>query len=1118
MHPWLQRQLDQLNLTQQMLPSDPSAWQEFLEQVSRSYREAEQAAGLIEQDGREQASTARSPDLEVQQSLSLLQATFNATDAGILALDKAGEVCNFNRKFVDLWQIPESMLTHPQGQSVLAFVLRQLRYPPQFLKTVMRLSAEPQIPTYDIVEFRDSRTFEVSSHPSKIGEKLVGRVWSFRDVTERRRVERALQHRVDFEQLITSLSTHFISLSTDGIDQGIQEALEKISKFIGVSRGFLYLFADSSALDSIVSTNISARTCYEWLAPIKTSDLKLSEPTSEFSRNSATPQERLIRVIENRIQIMSNVLMPTTVPWIIQQLGQLQSICLPNSDIADAAHRDLLTLSQFHPSNHQSAYSQAHSSQDIRFLILIPLVCRQSLVGFLRFDATHSSYSWSSDNISLLKMVAEMFSNTLERQRTEEALRRTEAKYRSIFENAAEGICQTTPQGQYLSANPALARILGYQSPEDLMQTLSDISQQLYVKPNQRAEFIQKIQAEGAVSGFESQVYRKDGSLIWISENSRAVHDRTGQILCYEGTVEDITQSKQAAEALKQAKESAIAASRAKSTFLANMSHELRTPLNAIIGYSEILAEEVADLGYTDLVPDLERICSAGRDLLALINDILDISKIEAGRMDLYLETFSIPSLIELVISTAQPLVDRNGNTLTVEWDDQVSTMQADMTKVRQILLNLLSNAAKFTTAGQIHLKAEVCLLSLPQVETRDETVESIPQACIRFQVSDTGIGMSLDQQDLLFQPFTQGDASMTRRYGGTGLGLAISQRFCQMMGGCILAESQLGQGSTFTVILPQTVISRTSEEEASRILISSEHLETDISPDLPAFTDLLEANNSPSKTVLVIDDDPVSRDLVVRSLSQVGLQAIIATTGEEGLHYAQKYSPDVITLDIMMPSMDGWTVLSALKANPQLAEIPVIVLSFVGDRARGFALGASDYLSKPVDRKRLATLVSRHQRLRDYPQSDASPGEILIVEDHKDTSRLLRGILEQDGWQVVEAEDGQVALNYLKQKQLTQTQPRLILLDLILPQMSGCELIAELRQVPDWAKIPVIVTTAMDLTVSEQSQLRASVEQVLQKGSYSSSELLEEVHQLIRATLEPLSWVAPQINSEFKP
>jgi len=499
-------------------------------------------------------------------------------------------------------------------------------------------------------------------------------------------------------------------------------------------------------------------------------------------------------------------------------------------------------------------------------------------------------------------------------------------------------------------------------------------------------------------------------------------------------------------------------ADRHKSEFLANMSHELRTPLNAIIGYSEMLQEDASDLGAEQFTDDLKKINAAGKHLLELINAVLDLSKIEAGKMDLYLETFEVATLVHDIVAVIQPLAAKNANRLEVHGAASVGPMHADLTKVRQALFNLLSNACKFTEQGAITLDVAR--------ELQDGADWLV------FRVSDTGIGMTPEQLARLFEAFTQADAATTRKYGGTGLGLALSRRLCRMMGGDVVAASEPGRGSTFTIRLPAIV--RDAAEEASA--------EAAATPAAPA-----ERAASGVGTVLVIDDEAAVRDLMQRFLGREGFRVVTAASGEEGLRRARELKPEAITLDVMMPGMDGWAVLSALKSDPAVADIPVVMLTIVDDKNLGYALGAADYLTKPIDRDRLTAVLGKYRR--DQP--------VLVVDDDPEVRGLLRRMLEPAGFAVVEADNGRAALERLR-----EVKPTVILLDLMMPEMDGFAFVSEFRRHEAWRAIPIVVITAKDLTREDRERLNGYVQKILMKGAHGRDELLADVRELVAASV----------------
>jgi PAS domain S-box-containing protein len=638
------------------------------------------------------------------------------------------------------------------------------------------------------------------------------------------------------------------------------------------------------------------------------------------------------------------------------------------------------------------------------------------------------------------------FVDISQRRRADEAMRLRERALRAI----AQGVFITDPAraNEPLSyVNAAFERLTGYTLREVKGRDIEFLR-----GPETDAAAVEEVRAayqEGREASVEVRFYRKDGGPFWATLSVAPVTGAAGSVTHFVGVLTDITERKRFEEQLLEAKEAAEAANVAKSQFLASMSHELRTPLNAVIMYSELLQEEAEDRGISDFIPDLEKIRGGGKHLLALVNGVLDLSKIEAGKMDLSLEGFDIAKMVEEVVGTVQPLVAKKANTLDVRCPAGLGDMHADLTKVRQVLFNLVSNACKFTEKGTITLEAA--------------RAEEDGREWVTFRVRDTGIGMTPEQVAKLFQPFTQADASTTRKYGGTGLGLAISKRFCEMMGGEVAVSSSPAEGSTFTVRLPVRVTA-----------------------PAPAPSEALDAGPAGAATVLVIDDDPAVHDFMARSLTAEGVRVATAADGEEGLRLAAQVRPAVIFLDVLMPRMDGWAVLTALKADRALADTPVVMMTIMNETEMGYVLGASEYLTKPIERDRLTALLQKY-RVADQEAA------VLVVEDDEATRHVVRRTLAKQGWTVAEAENGRVAL-----EQLARHKPALILLDLMMPEMDGFEFLAELRKNEAWQSVPVVVLTSKDLSPDERHLLSGNVEKILQKGAYGREALLRELRKVV--------------------
>jgi signal transduction histidine kinase/CheY-like chemotaxis protein len=710
----------------------------------------------------------------------------------------------------------------------------------------------------------------------------------------------------------------------------------------------------------------------------------------------------------------------------------------------------------------------------VKSAMAFPVMAGSEVAGVLEFFSTEK-VPRNEEILTVMGHIGTQLGRVAERKRAEKAVRKSNARTEQArgrlldaIEAISEGfalfgaddrlvICNSNYRDMYIGADVDVVEGVPYQ---DILRSAVRAGMIGGVSDADQDWFESRLAKHRNPTGpYEQQ--RGDGQ--WLKISERRTQD-SGIVGVFSNITELKHREKELGELvdrLAEMRDAAKGASHAKSQFLANMSHELRTPLNAVIGITEMLQEDAEDLGQDDFIEPLQRISRAGKHLLQLINGVLDLSKIEAGKLDLYLEDFDVNTLMSDLVVTVQPLVENNRNRLVLNCADDAGGMHADVTRVRQILFNLLSNACKFTENGEIVVDVEVA--------RRDAGDEMI------FRVRDSGIGMTPEQLDKLFREFSQADSSTTRKYGGTGLGLAISQRLCHLMGGDITVESTPGEGTTFTAHLPRNIVPPAGMSA-----------EDDAGEEQPLAARPAGERHTRSNTVLVVDDDANVRDVMRRFLAKEGFDVMTAEDGEEAIRLAQEVDPLMITLDVLMPGMDGWEVLQRLKGDPQLCGIPVVMLTILEEKGRGYALGASDYMTKPVDRGRLRTILERYR-------ADGKERRVLVVEDDEPTRALMRRMLIGEGWQVDEAEHGIAAL-----ARIGERTPDLILLDLIMPEMDGFEFLAELRRDPDKRRIPVVVVTAADLTEDDRRRLSGGVEHVLQKASYDSNELLAELSELV--------------------
>ena len=639
---------------------------------------------------------------------------------------------------------------------------------------------------------------------------------------------------------------------------------------------------------------------------------------------------------------------------------------------------------------------------------------------------------------------------------------------RTLMDNVPEHIYFKDRQSRFVRNNRAHLRAFGLTRPEEAIgKTDFDFFSEEHAR--QAYEDEQRLMASGESMTKEEKETWPDGSVTWALSTKMPLPDENGKIVGTFGISRNITDQKRAEQAMRQAKEVAEEASRTKSQFLANMSHELRTPLNSVIGFANILLKNKAGTLAPAELNFLDRIQANGKHLLTLISEILDLSKIEARKVELHLGPVALGVLVRETIAQQEGLVRDKALQLVADVPTQVAPIVSDAEKLRQILINLIGNALKFTEQGSVTVRV---------------VTDSADHRPTCLEVIDTGIGIPQEKLGVIFEAFQQAEAGTARKYGGTGLGLTISQALCQLLGYRLEVSSQLGRGSTFSVRLAPGLPATAPKPLAPEPVAGA-------APAAVATADFR------GKLVLVIDDELDSRTLLTHAIEEFGCKAMAASSGEQGLRMAREFRPHLITVDLMMPALDGWQVIRAIKADPALRDIPVVVVSIVAGENRGRIFGAVEVLQKPVSRAELLAVLHRCLRFADP--------RILVVDDEDDSRRLLVSLLAPEAGEVRTAANGREALDIMQ-----QFLPDLVLLDLIMPVMDGMTFLNLIRSTPRFQFLPVVVVTAKDLTRAESDQLRQAAQDVVQKGDTFEADLKRVLHRYLRGEAPPLPGERP--------
>ncbi len=682
-----------------------------------------------------------------------------------------------------------------------------------------------------------------------------------------------------------------------------------------------------------------------------------------------------------------------------------------------------------------------------------------------------------------------------EKERAEEALQKSEEKYRNLFEDSRDPVYISSREGKIVDVNQSFLDLFGYTREEIMKLNIKDT----YVDLDERFRFQKEIEQKGFIRKFEVKLRKKDRTEVhcMISASVRWADD--GSILGYQGIIHDITERKRAEKALKKAhddlerkvierteelriaKEAAETANQAKSDFLANMSHELRTPLNAIIGFSEVLRDQYFGNINEKQADYINDILESGKHLLSLINDILDLSKIEADKVEFEPSKVNIKELLEDSLIMVKEKCMKHGIDLSTNIAQDLEDLEitADKRKLKQVMFNLLSNAAKFTThGGEIRVTADlISEFGVRISELKGEEKQSAIQnrkSKIEISVADSGIGISPEDQENIFHEFYQVKGNIKDKTPGTGLGLSLTKSLVEMHKGRIWVESEgEGKGSTFTFVIPIEAEKRKSEAA------------TEPEEPLSSRPDIDDSR----PLVLVVEDDRQASELISHYLSDAGYGVVHAFDGEQAIQMALELRPYAITLDIILPKKDGWNVLAELKSLPETKDIPVAIVSIVENRPFGLNLGAIEYFVKPVNKEQLVEAV---RNVMAKTEREPKAMTVLVVDDEPQTVELLNDILRTEGFSVLQAYGGQQGIDLAIEK-----HPDVIILDLMMPEVSGFDVVQQLRAHPEAMEIPVLIFTAKHLTAEDRQRLNSHIQAIASKSASGKEDLLRELERL---------------------